>query len=133
MAENSRWTLLFFLWMGTLTILSLLPSDQLEVKTPPIPHLDKWVHFVFYTIGMTLGALFLRARCHQKKKMNFALPAMAVALVSYGMVIEVLQGISDTDRSAEWGDVWANILGIVFGAGISLLLFRKVRAFNWGD
>ncbi len=119
--------------MGTLTILSLLPSDQLEVKTPPIPHLDKWAHFSFYTIAMTLGALFLRARCRQKKKMNFALPAMAVALVFYGMVIEVLQGISDTDRSAEWGDVWANILGIVFGAGISVLLFRKVRAFNWGD
>lgn len=119
--------------MGTLTTLSLLPSDQLAVKTPPIPHLDKWVHFVFYTIAMTLGALFLRERIHPKKGVKKALATMAVVLIGYGMIIEVLQGISVQDRSAEWWDVGANILGIGFGAGLAMLLFRKVRAFNWRD
>jgi len=119
--------------MGTLTTLSLLPPDQLDVKTPPIPHLDKWVHFVFYTIAMSLGALFLRERQDTKKGMRNALAAMAVALILYGMVIEVLQGMTAQGRSAEWWDIGANLLGVGFGTGLSLFLFRKVKAFNWRD
>ncbi len=133
MAENKWWTLLFFLWMGTLTTLSLLPSDQLGVKTPPIPHLDKWAHFGFYTIAMTLGALFLRERQYPKGSMKSALTTMAVTLIIYGMIIEVLQGITALDRSAEWWDMGANMLGVGFGTGLSLLLFRRVKAFNWRD
>jgi uncharacterized membrane protein HdeD (DUF308 family) len=119
--------------MGTLTTLSLLPSDQLGVKTPPIPHLDKWAHFVFYTIAMTLGALFLRERQYPKGRMKIVLTTMAVTLIIYGMIIEVLQGITALDRSAEWWDMGANMLGVGFGTGLSLLLFRRVKAFNWRD
>ena len=133
MAENKWWTFLFFLWMGALTTLSLLPSDQLDVKTPPIPHLDKWAHFVFYFIAMTLGALFLRERRGPKGRMGIALASIAIVLILYGMIIEVLQGMTALDRSAEWWDIGANMLGVGFGTGLSLLLFRKVKAFNWGD
>ena len=119
--------------MGALTTLSLLPSDQLDVKTPPIPHLDKWAHFVFYFIAMTLGALFLRERRGPKGRMGIALASMAIVLILYGMIIEVLQGISEQGRSAEWWDIGANILGIAFGAGLSLLLFRNVSVFYWED
>jgi VanZ family protein len=119
--------------MGTLTTLSLLPSDQLDVKTPPIPHLDKWAHFAFYFIAMTLGALFLRERKVTKRRMGIALAAMVIVLVLYGMVIEVIQGMSALDRSAEWWDIGANLLGVGFGTGLALLLFRKVKAFNWRD
>ena len=133
MAENKWWTFLFFLWMGTLTTLSLLPSDQLDVKTPPIPHLDKWAHFAFYAIAMTLGALFLRERQYPKGGMRNALVGMAIVLTFYGMIIEVLQGMTTLDRSAEWWDIGANMLGVLCGTGLSLLLFRNVRAFNWRD
>lgn len=119
--------------MGALTTLSLLPSDQLDVKTPPIPHLDKWAHFVFYFIAMTLGALFLRGRKGPKRRMGIALATMAIVLILYGMVIEVLQGMTALDRSAEWWDIGANMLGVGFGTGLSMFLFRKVKAFNWGD
>ena len=119
--------------MGTLTTLSLLPSDQLDVKTPPIPHLDKWAHFAFYTIAMTLGALFLRERQYPKGGMRNALVGMAIVLTFYGMIIEVLQGMTTLDRSAEWWDIGANMLGVLCGTGLSLLLFRNVRAFNWRD
>jgi hypothetical protein len=49
------------------------------------------------------------------------------------MVIEVLQGMAAQGRSAEWWDIGANLLGVGFGTGLSLLLFRKVKAFNWRD
>lgn len=133
MGKNKLWTFLFFLWMGTLTTLSLLPSDQLDVKTPPIPLLDKWVHLAFYSIGMTLGALFLRESRYPKGGMRKALVIMALVLILYGMVIEVLQGMTNLDRSAEWWDIVANMLGVGFGTVLALFLFRKVKAFNWRD
>jgi lipopolysaccharide export LptBFGC system permease protein LptF len=132
-AEKGGYSLLFFLWMATLTTLSLLPSEDLNVKTPPIPHLDKWVHFAFYAVAMTLGALFMRERLRRKYTRGTALLVIGIALAIYGMIIEVLQGISDLDRSAEWWDIGANIVGIGFGAALSVLLFRKSGAFNWED
>ncbi len=125
--------ILFFLWMALITTLSLLPPDNLQVKPPPIPHIDKWVHFTFYAVGMTLGALFLRERLEYQLPKGTALFYMAAALALYGMIIEVLQYISASGRSAEWWDMGANILGIGFGVALSLVIFKKIRVFNWGD
>jgi hypothetical protein len=82
---------------------------------------------------MTLGALFLRERKGLKNRTGVALAAMAIVLILYGIVIEVLQGMTALDRSAEWWDIVANLLGVGSGTGLSLLLFRKVKAFNWRD
>ncbi|MDM9630430.1 VanZ family protein [Robiginitalea sp. M39] len=125
--------MLFLFWMIMLTVLCLLPSDNLSVKTPPIPYLDKWVHFTFYAVAMTLGALFMRERMQFRLRRGKALLFMGAGLIIYGMIIEVLQGISEQGRSAEWWDIGANILGIAFGAGLSLLLFRNVSVFYWED
>jgi membrane associated rhomboid family serine protease len=119
--------------MGVITTLSLLPSGSLKVDTPEIPHLDKWVHFLFYAIAMTLGVLFLKERLRLQTPVKRALPVMGISLVVYGMIIEVIQGSNALERSAEWWDVAANIAGIVCGAGLSLILLKKVRAFNWKD
>jgi VanZ family protein len=119
--------------MATLTILNLLPPERMDIKTPPMPHLDKWVHFTFYAVGMTLGMLFLRGQFRKKASVRAALVSMAVALLVYGMVIEVIQATGGSDRSAEWGDVGANSLGILFGGWLSHRLFRTVSAFNWED
>lgn len=133
MAEKAGYGILFFLWMAILTTLSLLPSEDLNLKTPPIPYLDKWVHFTFYFVAMTLGALFMRERLRHRLSSEMALVIIGAGLIFYGMIIEVLQSISDQGRSAEWWDIGANILGIAFGAGLSLLLFRKVSTFKWED
>ncbi len=133
MGKDLRFSLLFFLWMAALTSLSLLPSDRIDLKTPPIPHLDKGVHFAFYAVAMTLGMLFLRERFRRRYTVRNALLSMGFALLGFGMVIEVLQEIGGSGRSAEWGDIGANSLGILFGGWFSLLLIRTVSAFNWED
>ena len=133
MARDNRYSFLFFTWMATLTALSLLPSDSMDIRVPPVPHLDKWAHFIFYAVAMTLGTLFLRERFRKGSRAGTALMTMGGALLVYGMVIEVLQSTGDGGRSAEWWDIGANILGIGCGAVLSLLLIRKVQAFNWGD
>lgn len=117
--------------MAILTALSLLSSDNLKVDTPPIPYLDKGVHFTFYAVAMFLGSLLMWEQLRSRLNIRKALGVMGVGLIIYGMIIEVIQGVSDTGRSAEMWDVVANILGIGFGAGLSTLLFRKVNAFNW--
>lgn len=125
--------ILFFLWMALLTFLSLVSMDNIGVKGPEIPYLDKVLHFSFYLIAMLLGSLFARERSSSFSGKMAALVRIGLLLVLYGMIIEVLQGTGSNERSAEWGDLAANILGIAAGGWISLLAFRKVRALNWPD
>jgi len=90
-------------------------------------------HLGFYLIAMLLGSLFAWERFRNYRERRPSIVGVGVLLVIYGMIIEVLQGTGGNERSAEWGDLLANILGIGIGGWISLLVFRKVRALNWPD
>ena len=119
--------------MALLSILSLVSMEDIDIKTPEIPYLDKVLHMVFYLVAMVLGSLYIWERYRKHRKRRQSLLWMGLALLTYGMIIEVLQGAGGNARSAEWGDLAANAGGIGFGGLISLLLFRKVNALNWRD
>ena len=122
---NRLFGFLFPTWLVLLTVLSLMPADDLDLDGPDIPYLDKWAHFGFYGVAAVLGALYLWERKRPDPVPGKSLLFLGIALAVYGMIIEVLQGIGGQDRSAEWLDLGANILGIVSGAWISRLLLRK--------
>jgi len=124
---------LFFAWMALLTILSLVPADNLDMDGPDIPYLDKWAHLGFYLIAMVLGALFLMEQHRPGKVRKRPLMVLGILLVGYGMIIEFLQGISGQQRSAEWWDLAANIMGIILGGWVSLFILRRTGALNWPD
>ena len=48
-------------------------------------------------------------------------PWLAVGLLAFGMLIEACQYLV-TYRTAEWGDVWADSIGIVIGMTVAMVL-----------
>ena len=116
--------------MVLLTILSLMPAENLDMDGPDIPYLDKWAHMGFYGIAMVLGVLFLWELKRPLILRKSALFRLAISLAVYGMIIEVLQGIGGQQRSAEWWDLAANTLGICLGGWFSLLILKKAGSLK---
>jgi membrane associated rhomboid family serine protease len=79
---------------------SLMPAPAIGVS-------DKLSHLLTYTLLSGWFCLLARRRT--------ALAGSIVGLIAYGMMIEVLQGLTGY-RYAEWGDVIANGAGCLLGA-----------------
>ena len=103
------WRVTLALLLCAVTYLALIPAPPPQVSLG----WDKLNHFsAFATLA---GLAFL--------SFAGAWLRIAVALLSYGALIEVLQSFTPT-RTAEWGDLLADALGIAFG----LLLSARVVA-----
>ena len=123
--KSGLFSFLFFFWMALLSLLSLMPMDDLDLGGPHIPYMDKWVHLGFYFVAMLLGSFFLWERFRQRFRKGPSMLWMGVALVVYGMIIELLQEGMGLDRSAEWTDLAANVVGICLGAWLVRVLTRQ--------
>jgi VanZ family protein len=124
---------LFFFWMALLSVLSLMPMDDLDLGGPEIHYMDKWVHMGFYFTAMLLGTFFLWERFRHRMKKRPAMLWMGIALALYGMIIELLQDRMGLDRSAELADLAANLVGISLGGWLVLVLMRRRESLNWPD
>lgn len=102
-------------WVLLIFVLCCLYSGSPIKKLPRIPHFDKIVHFVFYTVLFVLlnKGLKKQDRYHHLQQ-NAALFSAAFCL-DYGILIELLQAFVFTWRSASLGDVAANSIGCAFG------------------
>ena len=74
---------------------------------------DKAMHFWSY-VAMSLWFAAIYERRHAWR--------VGLALFAFSGMIEVLQYLIPTGRSAEWGDMAANGLGILIGLAVSALL-----------
>jgi len=82
--------------------LSLLPLGA----DAPTTGWDKTNHLLAFATLAVLGCLAYPAR----------IPSTLLALLAYGALIEILQSFT-TYRSAEWGDLLADVLGLLVGWG----------------
>ncbi|MEQ8798784.1 MAG: VanZ family protein [Salinisphaeraceae bacterium] len=90
---------------GLLLVLALAPGTS----GPSFTYGDKVGHLAaFALLGGWFGAL-----------QRDALPWIGLALLAYGGLIELLQGLTP-NRLPEWGDLLADLAGIVLG----ILLLR---------
>lgn len=96
-------------------ILSLirLPTGGLEVN-------DKLSHLVVYAVLSGWFSLLARQRS--------TLAKVIVGLFLYGILIEALQYLTGY-RYAEWGDVVANMLGILLGACLFFTPLVRILEF----
>jgi len=101
---------------------SALPSPE---GLPPIPYLDKILHFIGYFI---LGALFFRAFNHTLKKQR-----TLIQLIFYSILSATLYGISDefhqyfvAVRQFDPMDILADFLGSVIG----VILYSRLWALS---
>ena len=106
------WYLLGGLLLLLVAVTSLMPVPDIGVG-------DKTAHVVTYAILSGWFSLLAIDRA--------ALGYSALGLMGYGMVIELLQGLTGY-RHAEWADLLANAVGI--GAGLLLypLAARRLLA-----
>lgn len=81
-------------------VLSLLPLDA----DAPSLGWDKANHMAAFALLALLGCRAYPAH----------IPAVLAGLLAYGGLIEILQSFTDY-RSAEWGDLLADALGLVLG------------------
>ena len=95
--------------LTVITILSLIPLEEL----PPIPSNDKTHHFIAYATLMFPTAI--RKPKHTSKIVLF--------FICWSGAIELLQPY--VNRYAEWQDLLANIIGLIFG----WLLAKSIESF----
>jgi len=98
---------------------SSFPSIE---SVPELPYIDKLLHFIAYAV---LGALFLRAykTLRIRNKLNLLIMLSILSSSLYGISDELHQYFVPL-RSAEWMDIFADILGSVFG----VLIYQYITA-----
>lgn len=99
--------------LAAVAYVSLMPAPGVGVS-------DKLAHLLTYFLLTGWFALLARSR--------IALGWTLVALIAYGMVIELLQGQTDY-RFAEWGDVIANSVGCLAGGALYFTPLRRLLRF----
>ncbi|MCF6347379.1 MAG: VanZ family protein [Flavobacteriaceae bacterium] len=85
------------------------------VPSIKISNSDKLGHFVAYLL-LSLSWFYALK--------NFPkIYILVFFLISYGIIIEVLQGVLTTYRQADFYDVIANVAGVLF----AIILYRKIK------
>ena len=96
------WYLIAVLMLAAVTVISLVPAPDVGVG-------DKLSHVLTYFVLAGWYGLLAANRS--------VLGWSLLGLFAYGAVIELLQGMTSY-RYAEWGDLAANGIGILLGAGL---------------
>jgi len=108
-------------WAGLILGLSLVPNPPGSVG---FPGADKLLHAGAYFLLAGLAALAFAA---SGKDISFAGRAAFAVAVAFGAGVELLQGVMQLGRTAEWGDLLAN----TFGALLAYVIFRHTAMFFW--
>lgn len=106
--------------MVIITFLCLVSFSEQTFNAPK--NTDKLVHFCFYAV---LTTLMIKCKLKVENKDYFFIFILAV---SYGIIIEVLQGVLTETRKSDFNDVIANTTGVV----VAILLYKYFikRIFN---
>ncbi|MBP3252343.1 MAG: VanZ family protein [Prevotella sp.] len=116
---------LTLLCLALIFFLSLL-IDVPESKLNDVTYIDKWTHFIMY--GGTCSVMWWEyLRCHDRVEWWKLWLYAIIGMVVLGGVIELLQAYCTAHRSGEWLDFVADSLGVALGAGVGLLLNKKMR------
>ena len=115
-------------WALGWVLVAVIITTSLERNTPSFTHdmNDKVLHFLGYTsLALWFGALARRSRY----------VVVGVLLILLGAVIELAQGLMGMGRTADWRDLLANSLGVVFGlavcyAGLGMWMVWVERLFR---
>ena len=120
---HKTYTIFAFIWTCLVIALSLVDLSDVKTESIAIPHKDKIVHFVFYSVLTFLWSMAFKPS--NKRKFSQQLLVVVVCIL-LGMIIEVLQGYAGFNRSFEWLDIITNTIGAIFG----YLICMKIRNFK---
>ncbi len=112
-------TIVFFIPAG------MLVSEETFSKCK-IPYLDKWVHGILF-FGLTcFWQLYIYIKgIGNKRTINTRL--LFTVILSYGIIIEVFQGLLTVSRSADIYDVLADVVGSLLAILIFIFFKNYIR------
>ncbi len=131
MLKKHKFSISFFLWMGAVTVLSLLPLK--EAPKIEFTLADKIVHFAFYFLACVLGVFFIREKFQSKFSVIQGIIMMALFTVFYGILIEILQHTVTVYRKGDVYDALANSIGAIIGSLFLFWLFKKSSLMKWNN
>ncbi|TVZ52235.1 VanZ family protein [Dokdonia sp. Hel_I_53] len=110
-----------------LTVGSLIKPVVIKAS---FSHVDKLIHLCAY-----LGLAFLWMSFYQLQKRSFTPEVnfskihfvIAVMIIVYGIIIEVLQGGITNYRTPDVWDVLANTIGVFIGSLIFVIIFKNFK------
>jgi glycopeptide antibiotics resistance protein len=109
---------LFFLYLALLTLLSLLPSDQLP-NVMLFPNADKLIHICMYA-GLTFLLFVAWPKQFSGKRAFIPL----ILVIAWGFFMEFMQRYGNLGRSFDFRDEMSNALGF-FPGWLAWLWFGK--------
>ena len=89
----------------------------------PIPNKDKYVHFTFYFVFVVVWFLFSKPNKITRKIQWIVL----LSAISYGILMEICQGIFTSNRAPDVLDVIANSLGAITGLLFITMILKKYK------
>ena len=115
MLKKHLYAFAFIGWMVFVTFSSLYSFEDAELSSVNIPYGDKVVHFIFYFVAAVLGSLFFIETKEVKSVLIKNLKILALLLIFFGIIIEVIQEGMTINRSGDVFDALANSLGVILG------------------
>ena len=119
--DNALFIAIFF--TISITIGSLVKSDVIAIEIVSIS--DKTIHFIAYFFLM-LSWLYV---FFKKKSFSKNVKFIFIGCIVFGIIIEILQGVTSTYRTLSFLDVAANTLGVLFASTVFHFFEKKIRLF----
>ncbi len=122
MTKKLIWALL---WTLFIIIGSSLSGNTLQnVSLIPIPYFDKFIHFVWYMMLYIFWyGYFLEKTPSSAVQLSRRL-FLIIAIVSFGLIIEILQENIFINRSFEIIDIAVNFIGTITGFLLFFYLYQ---------
>ncbi|MDC3195656.1 VanZ family protein [Flavobacteriaceae bacterium] len=115
--DNAIFIAVFF--TISITIGSLVKSDLIATEIVSIS--DKTIHFIAYFFLM-LSWLYV---FFKKKSFSKNVKYIFIGCIVFGIIIEILQGVTTTYRTLSFLDVAANTLGVLFASTVFHFFKKK--------
>ena len=115
MRKKHLYAFAFIGWMVFVTFSSLYSFEGSDLGNFNIPYGDKMVHFIFYFVAAVLGSLFFIETKEERSTRIKYLKILALSLIFFGIIIEVIQEAMTVNRAGDVFDALANSLGVILG------------------
>lgn len=107
-----------FLYTALILVLSLVNLEKVELVNLNVS--DKFYHGVCYAIMMFLWSFYFSAWLFKFQFKQKAI--LAIVIVTFGIIIEILQLTLTSHRTFDWWDVVANGIGVLLGLSVFSIL-----------
>lgn len=119
--DNAIYIAVFF--TISITIGSLVKSDFIVVKSISVS--DKIYHLIAYFLLMlSLLYVFCKKETFQKN-----VKYVILGCIIFGIIIEILQGVITSYRTASYLDIVANTIGVLLAVVIFHVFEKKISVF----